>query len=70
MAPDYNTLPMRGHVVHPSFRKKISTMWRVISEIVAFVVDGGGMKKMNRRDWLTTVGQFGRLSHISNCKLL
>jgi hypothetical protein len=48
MAPDYNTLPMSGHIVGRASEKK-SSVWRVIAEIVAFVVEGGIRKKRNVR---------------------
>jgi hypothetical protein len=39
MAPNYNTLPTHGHIVGRA-SEKISSMWRVIAGIVAFVVEG------------------------------
>jgi len=47
MAPNYNTLPMRGHTVSRASEKKFSTVWRVIAESVAFVVEGGITKNQN-----------------------
>jgi len=46
MASNYTTLPTRGHIVGRASEKKTST-WRVIAEIVAYVVDRGVTKKWN-----------------------
>ena len=46
MAPNYSTLPMRGHIVGRASENNSAT-WRVIAEIVAYVVDGGVTKKWN-----------------------